>query len=196
MSTLASPSANLLRLPVRAATARTSGLHPTGADPPCDKTNHRTELSGDPPCISAQRQRTGDAQQPLLGSPETRIVFFFLPVFQLACWEIQELLFCLWQLQEADSDVVIVKCECLLSDVLLTLGWRRLTQLSVSASQVVTFKRAICSLRGDLEQPRDCAVFLKKPITWNVCKVHALLRSHCGMNLEQTRFSHLIRQAS
>lgn len=111
------------------------------------------------------QQRMGDAQQPLLGSPETRILFFFLPVFQLACWESKSCFFCLWQLQEADSDVVIVKCECLLSDVLLTLGWRRLTQLGVSASQVVTFKRAMCSLRGDLQRPRDGAVFLKKPIT-------------------------------
>lgn len=66
----ASPSASLLRLPVCAAAARTSGLHRTGADPLCDLTNRCTELSSDPPCISAQRrdrrrQHMDDAQQPL-----------------------------------------------------------------------------------------------------------------------------------
>lgn len=42
----------------------------------------------------------------------------------------------------------------------------------------------------------DYAMFLKKSITWNVCKVHALLGSVYGINLQQSRFFHLIRQSS
>lgn len=87
----ASPSANLLRLPVSAAAARTSGLHLTGADPLCDLTNHCTGLSGDPPCISAQkrdrrRQHMDDAQQPLQEAHKRSLrgVYFFSS--QLFSW--------------------------------------------------------------------------------------------------------------
>lgn len=42
----------------------------------------------------------------------------------------------------------------------------------------------------------DYAMFLKKSITLNVCKVHGLLGSVYGINLKQSGLFHLIRQSS